>query len=76
MRSGAFVNRLFGRYCVVDEEVWAPISQFVATELASKIGESFVSKVMSAFPNNPVAQGFTFEMLFFARISHGQRGVV
>eukprot|EP00961_Rhodomonas_salina_P225665 3051064-Rhodomonas_salina.1 len=75
-RSGAFVNRLFARYRVEEEEVWAPISKFVATELASKLGESFVHKVMSAFPNNPVGQGFAFEMLFFARISHGQRGVV
>eukprot|EP00960_Hanusia_phi_P019598 578962-Hanusia_phi.AAC.1 len=31
---------------------------------------------MNAFPNNPVVEGFAFEMLFFSRISHGQRGVV
>eukprot|EP00961_Rhodomonas_salina_P109168 1469661-Rhodomonas_salina.1 len=32
-RSDTFVNRLFGRYLVEEEEVWAPISKFVATEL-------------------------------------------
>eukprot|EP00960_Hanusia_phi_P013545 397078-Hanusia_phi.AAC.1 len=30
----------------------------------------------SGFPNNPVVQGFAFEMLFFARASRGQQGLI
>eukprot|EP00960_Hanusia_phi_P064871 765945-Hanusia_phi.AAC.1 len=76
-RSEPFLNRLCARYKVGNTEFWTPISKFVATELASKIGKSFVIKLMKAgFPDNPVLQGFVFEMLFFARISRGKRGVV
>eukprot|EP00960_Hanusia_phi_P078142 768786-Hanusia_phi.AAC.1 len=76
-RSSSFVNRLFGRYQLGRSDIWAPISKLVATGLAANIGESFVSKLMkSGNPNNPVIQGYAFEMLFFARMSKGPRGVV
>ena len=52
---------------------WTLVSRFVSTELAQKLGESFVRKIeeLSDATGNPTLRGVLFVMLFFARIGRG-----
>ncbi|EKX35592.1 hypothetical protein GUITHDRAFT_79695 [Guillardia theta CCMP2712] len=68
--SDQFVNRLQGKYRMGSQVYWTPVSRFVATELAQRLGESFVREIeeLSGIAANPTLKGVLFEMLFFARI--------
>ncbi|EKX55552.1 hypothetical protein GUITHDRAFT_99327 [Guillardia theta CCMP2712] len=72
-RANNAVNRLHGKYRVGDEVHWTLVSRFVSTELAQKLGESFVRQIeeLSDATGNPTLKGVLFEMLFFARIGRG-----
>jgi len=69
-QSKRFVNRLHGKHRIGKKEYWGLVSRFAATELAEKLGESFVRKIeeLTNMAENPVLRGVLFEMLFFARI--------
>ena len=69
-RTKQFVNRLHGKYRNGNQVYWSFVSRFVATELAEKLGESFVRKIeeLPGATENPSLRGVLFEMLFFARI--------
>ena len=68
--SDQFVNRLQGKYRMGSQVYWTLVSRFVATELAQRLGESFVREIeeLSGMAANPTLKGVLFEMLFFARI--------
>uniref|UniRef100_A0A7S4NCH2 Uncharacterized protein n=1 Tax=Guillardia theta TaxID=55529 RepID=A0A7S4NCH2_GUITH len=66
------VNRLHGMYRVGDNVHWGLVSRFVATELAQRLGETFVRKIeqLVGIAQNPILRCLLFEMLFFARIGN------
>ncbi|EKX43549.1 hypothetical protein GUITHDRAFT_110355 [Guillardia theta CCMP2712] len=69
-QSKRFVNLLHGKHRIGKKVYWGLVSRFAATELAEKLGESFVRKIqeLTNMAENPVLRGVLFEMLFFARI--------
>ena len=49
------------------------ISEYVAKKLAEKVDVSFISHAKTIFHNNPVCQGWIFELLFLQRIYFSYR---
>ena len=73
-RAKLMVNLLHGMYRIGDNVHWGLVSRFVATELAQRLGETFVRKIeqLAGIAKNPILGGVLFEMLFFARIGNEQ----